>query len=93
MMSFRKRNSKVVVHNHINEIDYDKLAEAMAKAQDISEAEENKKRKFTSGSFATLTMIAFYVFSILVGLLSVLMMRASQRLYRKNICDTIGSPT
>ena len=32
MMSFRKRNSKVVVHNHINEIDYDKLAEAIVKA-------------------------------------------------------------
>ena len=32
MMSFRKRNRKVVVHNHINEIDYDKLAEAIVKA-------------------------------------------------------------
>lgn len=70
MMSFRKRNRKVVVHNHINEIDYDKLAEAMVKAQDISEVEENKKRKFTSGSFAMLIMIAFYVFSIFVALLA-----------------------
>ena len=72
----KKKDKKQIINNiqELNlEIDYDKLAEAMAKAQDISEDEENKKRKFTSGSFATLTMIAFYVFSILVGLLSVLM--------------------
>ena len=31
-MRFRKRNRKVVVHNHINEIDYEKLAEAIVKA-------------------------------------------------------------
>lgn len=44
-MSFRKRNRKVVVHNHINEIDYDKLAEAIVKANEVSKAESQHSEK------------------------------------------------
>ena len=70
-----KKKDKPQVVNNIGElnleIDYDKLAEAIVTAQEKSEDEANKKRKFTSGSFAMLIMVAFRVFSILMGLLSV----------------------
>ena len=80
MAKKKNKNDKPQVINNIQElnleIDYDKLAEAMVKAQVISEDEENKKRKFTSGSFAMLIMIAFHIFSVFVGLLSVLLVWA-----------------
>ena len=75
----KKKDKKQTINNiqELNlEIDYDKLAEAIVKAQEISEDEANKKRKFTSGSFAMLIMIAFYIFSVFVGLLSLLMIVA-----------------
>ena len=80
MAKKKNKNDKPQVINNIQElnleIDYDRLAKAMVKAQVISEDEENKKRKFTSGSFSMLIMIAFYVFSVLIGFLSVLMIFA-----------------
>ena len=70
----KKKDKPQVINNigEINlEIDYDKLAESIVKAQEKSENEANKKRKFTSGSFAMLITVAFSVFSIFVALLSV----------------------
>ena len=79
----RNRNNNVnkpqVINNieQLNlEINYDKLAEAIIKAQEKGESEANKKRKFTSGSFAILVMIAFRIFSAFMGLLSVVLILA-----------------
>lgn len=75
-----KKKNKPQVINNIQEqnleIDYDKLAEAIVKAQEISEDKANKKRKFTSGSFAMIVMVAFYIFSFLSGLLALLLFLA-----------------
>ena len=75
-----KKKDKPQVVNNIQElnleIDYDKLAEAIVKAQEISEDEVNKKRRFTSGSFAMLIMVAFHGFSVFSGLLCVAMFSA-----------------
>ena len=69
-----KKKDKPQVINNIQElnleIDYDKLAEAIVKAQEVSEDEANKKRRFTSGSFAMLITVAFSGFSIFVALLA-----------------------
>ena len=69
-----KKKDKPQVINNIQElnleIDYDKLAEAIVKAQEVSEDEANKKRRFTSGSFAMLITVAFRGFSIFVALLA-----------------------
>ena len=57
-----KKKDKPQVINNIQElnleIDYDKLAEAMVKAQEKSENEANRK-KFTSGTFAIIISLAF----------------------------------
>ena len=75
-----KKKDKPQIINNIEklnlEIDYDKLAEAIVKAQEKGESEANKKRKFTSGSFAILVTIAFRIFTVFVGLLSVAMLIA-----------------
>ena len=75
-----KKKDKPQVINNIQElnldIDYDKLAEAIVKAREKSEDEANKKRKFTSGSFAMLITVAFRGFSIFVGLLCVAILAA-----------------
>ena len=75
-----KKKDKPQVINNIQElnleIDYDKLAEAIVKAQEKSEDESNKKRRFTSGSFAMLTTVAFRIFSAFMGLLSVVLILA-----------------
>lgn len=69
-----KKKDKPQVVNNIQElnleINYDKLAEAIVTAQEKSEDEANKNRKFTSGSFAMLIMVAFGGFSIFVALLA-----------------------
>lgn len=63
-----KKKDKPQVVNNIQElnleIDYDKLAEAIVKAQGKTEDEANKNKKFTSGTFATLITFAFYTLSI-----------------------------
>ena len=79
----RNRNNNVnkpqVINNieQLNlEIDYDKLADAIVKAQEVSEDEANKKRRFTSGAFAMLITVAFRIFSAFMGLLSVVLILA-----------------
>ena len=67
---------KIIINNNVNEIDYDKLADAIVKAQEINEDKANQKHRFTSGSFAMLITVAFRVFSAFVGLLAVLMLVA-----------------
>ena len=56
-----KRKDKPQVVNNIQElnleIDYDKLAEAIVKAQEKSENEANKSKKFTSGMFSMLVFV------------------------------------
>ena len=52
------------------EIDYDKLAEAIVKAQEKSENEANKSKKFTSGTFAMIISLAFHGVAILGWLIA-----------------------
>ena len=52
------------------EIDYDKLAEAIVKAQEKSENEANRKKKFTSGTFAMIISLAFRGVAIFGGLIA-----------------------
>lgn len=70
-----KKKDKPQVINNIGElnleIDYDKLAESIVKAQEKSENEANRKKKFTSGTFATLITFAFYAFSTFGWIISV----------------------
>ena len=70
----KKKDKPQVINNigEINlEIDYDKLAESIVKAQEKSEDEANQKKKFTSGTFATLITFAFYALSIFGWIISV----------------------
>ena len=64
-----KKKDKPQVINNIQElnleIDYDKLAEAIAKTNNKIEAEANKSKKFTSGMF---TMFV-YIFLRLIAIL------------------------
>ena len=45
MRNTHRRKRKIVVHNHINEIDYNKLAEAIVKANEVSKAESQHSEK------------------------------------------------
>ena len=69
-----KKKDKPQVINNIGElnieIDYDKLAEAIVKAQEKSENEANKSKKFTSGTFATIISLAFREVAILGWLIA-----------------------
>lgn len=58
----KKKDKPQVINNigEINlEIDYDKLAESIVKAQEKNENEANGKKKFTSGTFALIISLAF----------------------------------
>ena len=56
-----KNKDKPQIINNIQElnleIDYDKLAEAIVKAQEKSENEANKSKKFTSGMFSMFVFV------------------------------------
>ena len=69
-----KKKDKPQVINNIQElnleIDYDKLAEAIVKAQEKSENEANRKNKFTSGTFAMIISLAFRGVAILGWLIA-----------------------
>ena len=71
-----KNKGKPQVINNIQElnleIDYDKLAEAIVKAQEKSEDEANKKKKYTSGTFATIISFAFRAVSVVGWLVAIL---------------------
>lgn len=58
---FRKRDKSIKVDVNI---DYEKLAEAIVKAQEISAATMQKQKRYTLGTFALPLMIAFYVMSV-----------------------------
>lgn len=63
-----KKKDKPQVINNIQElnleIDYEKLAEAIVKAQEKNESEANGRKKYTSGTFASLISFVFYALSI-----------------------------
>ena len=69
-----KKKEKPQVINNIQElnleIDYDKLAESIVKAQEKSENEANKNKKFISGTFAMIISLAFRGVAILGWLIS-----------------------
>ena len=72
-----KKKEKPQVINNIQElnleIDYDKIAESIVKAQEKSENEANRKKKFTSGTFAMIISLAFRgvaVFGWLIALVT-----------------------
>ncbi len=69
-----KKKDKPQVINNIGklnlEIDYDKLAEAIVKANNKVEAEANRTKKFTSGTFATIISLAFRGVAILGWLIA-----------------------
>ena len=69
----KKKDKPQVINNigKINfEIDYDKLAESIVKAQEKSENEANRKKKFTSGTFVMIISLAFRVVAILGWLIA-----------------------
>ena len=69
-----KKKDKSQIINNIQElnleIDYDKLAEAIVKAQEKSENEANKNKKFTSGTFAMIISLAFRGVAVLGWLIA-----------------------
>lgn len=70
-----KKKDKPQVINNIQElnleIDYDKLAEAIKKAEARGNCDDNKKSRHISGAFATLLTLLFYGLSIFGWILSV----------------------
>ena len=64
-----KKKDKTQVINNIQElnleIDYDKLAEAIVKANSQLDAEANKSKKFTSGMFSTSVFAILRVIALL----------------------------
>ena len=69
-----KKKDKPQVINNIQElnleIDYDKLAESIMKAQEKSENEANRKKKYTSGTFAMIISLAFRGVAVLGWLIA-----------------------
>ena len=72
-----KKKDKPQVINNIGElnleIDYDKLAEAIVKAQKSSESETSKNKKFTSVTFALLISLVFRGIAIIGFALTIIM--------------------
>ena len=69
----KKKDKPQIINNiaELNlEIDYDKLAEAIVKAQEKSENEANRNKKFTSGTFAMIICFAFRGVAILGWLIA-----------------------
>ena len=69
-----KKKEKPQIINNIGElnleIDYDKLAESIVKAQEISEDEANRNKKFTSSTLAMIISLAFRGVAILGWLIA-----------------------
>ena len=63
-IEFGKGKVHELPKTQIEQIDCDKLAKAIVKAQEISTNEANKSNKYTSGTFATLIILAFRGLSI-----------------------------
>ena len=90
-----KKKDKPQVINNIQElnleIDYDKLAEAMIKAQGKSEAVANKNKKFTSSAFVLLISITFHIVAIIGGLLAITMPFAIVNMIKTLVWNNIGA--
>ena len=69
MRNHRKRR----LHNNDNKIKYKNIARAVIKEQEKSEAEENSKRKFTSGAFAMLISITLRTVAVIGCLFSIVL--------------------
>lgn len=66
MVKKKDKNQPIThIHNLNLEIDYDKLAESIAKAQANANETTQKQRRYTLGTFATPLIIAFYGMSVL----------------------------
>ena len=69
----KKKDKPQVINNigEINlEIDYDKLAESIVKAQEKSENEANRKKKFTSSTFVMIISLVFRGVAVLGWLIA-----------------------
>ena len=66
-MAKKKDKNQPITHIHnLNlEIDYDKLAESITKAQANAKETTQKQKRYTLGTFATPLIVAFYGMSIL----------------------------
>ena len=73
----RKRRHITVVKN---QIDYDKLAEAITKAQEKSEDVANQNKKFTSSTLALTASFAFRVMAFFGWIVMLLLLFGSVRL-------------
>lgn len=89
-----KKKEKPQVINNIGElnleIDYDKLAESIVKAQEKSKEGEGDK-KFTSGAFATVISIAFRIVSIFGFLLAIATLIAPWTLIQTFVWNSVGN--
>ena len=64
----KKKDKTQPINNIQNlnlEINYDKLAESIVKAQEKAEASTQKQKHYTLGTFATPLIVAFYGMSVL----------------------------
>ena len=70
----KKKDRRQPINNIQNlnlEINYDKLAESIVKAQEKAEESIQKQKRYTLGTFATPLIVAFYGMSILGWILVV----------------------
>ena len=71
----KKKNKQQITNNiqQLNlEIDYDKLAETIVKAQEKAQEETCKNKRFTTGTFVVLLSIVFRVLAVLGWIMAVL---------------------
>ena len=92
-----KKKDKPQVINNIQElnleIDYDKLAEAMIKAQEKSETVANKNPKYTSSTFALLISITFRIVAVIGWLLTITIPIAVVNIVGKLVWNNVGNFT
>ena len=92
-----KNKDKPQIINNIQElnleIDYDKLAEAMIKAQEKSETVANKNPKYTSSTFALLISITFRIVAVIGWLLTITMPIAVVNIVGKLVWNNVGNFT
>ena len=90
-----KKKEKMQVINNIGElnldIDYDKLATAIATAQEKASADANQSKKFTSGTFAMFIAVAFRCVAILGWILAIATPFAIVNMVQSFVWDGFGS--
>lgn len=87
----KKRNHIIIVRNSTRDIDYDKLAEAIVMAQEKSEAEANKKRRFTSGTFSSFISIVFRIMAFFGVIIAVAIPSSIANLSQSLIWSEFGN--